>query len=360
MSEQVWTVIFAVGITQGLFLCGALLLRRSRNRAATRRLAAIVAAGTLMIATEAVRQLLAPGAALLLIYLMISLELVFGPLLLLFAQALLEPEGRFRRGELLHFAPLCLGMVAWAGAWLWLGDDVSRDAALAHPVVVPLYMVFKIGWFFGYVAATYRVLRCDARVSRLHAAGRRPVELTWLRRGLLGVAALVGLIYINDFASRAGVELPLGDGVFGSLVIGVTLYLVSWMVLQRPWILALRLRSTQDDPRSAAEVVRLKDYLEREQPWRNPELGLADLARDLGISENRLSERIRQGFGTSFYALLNRLRLEEFERLARDPARRDASVLELAFEAGFNSKASFYRVFREAHGITPGAFRRAI
>ena len=39
---------------------------------------------------------------------------------------------------------------------------------------------------------------------------------------------------------------------------------------------------------------------------------------------------------------------------------RHRSVLELAYEAGFNSKASFYRVFREAHGTTPTAFRKAV
>ncbi len=359
MSEQVWTVIFAIGITQGLFLCGALFWRKSRNPAATRRLAAIVAAGTLMIGGEAVRQVLPPTPALFLVFMMINLELVFGPLMLLFAQALLDPQRKLRRAELLHFAPLALGMLGWGVAWLWLDDDVRHDAALDHPVLVPLYMVLKASWFFGYVAATYRVLRNDERISRLHAAGRRPVELSWLRKGLLFVAALVGMIYVNDFGSRLGLDLS-GDAVFGSLVIGVILYLMSLMVLQRPWILALRLRPSAEDPRLANDVARLREYLEQERPWRNPELSLGDLAGELRLSENRLSELLRNGLDTSFYALLNRLRLEEFERLAREPGRREASVLELAFEAGFNSKASFYRVFREAHGTTPGVFRRAI
>ncbi|ANM30382.1 hypothetical protein ABI59_13580 [Acidobacteria bacterium Mor1] len=359
MSEQIWTVIFAIGITQGLFLCGALFWRKSRNRAATRRLAAIVAAGTLMIGGEAVRQALPPTPSMLLVFMMINLELVFGPLMLLFAQALLDPDRKLRPVELLHFAPLALGILGWGAAWLLLGDDVRRDAALDHPVIVPLYMLFKAGWFFGYVAATYRVLRNDDRISRLHTAGRRPVELSWLRKGLLGIAALVGTIYLNDFGSRLGLDLS-GDAVFGSLIIGVILYLMSLMVLQRPWILALRVRPSVDDSRLESEVARLEQYLKQEKPWRDPELSLGDLAGSLKLSENRLSELLRQGLGTSFYGLLNRLRLEEFERLAREPGRRDASVLELAFEAGFNSKAAFYRVFREAHGITPGAFRRAI
>ena len=46
----------------------------------------------------------------------------------------------------------------------------------------------------------------------------------------------------------------------------------------------------------------------------------------------------------------------EFERLARNAENRDRSVLELAYDAGFNSKASFYRLFRRTHGTTPTAF----
>ena len=42
MSETFWKIVFAVGAAQGVFLCGALLLRRARNRAATRVLALIV------------------------------------------------------------------------------------------------------------------------------------------------------------------------------------------------------------------------------------------------------------------------------------------------------------------------------
>jgi AraC-like DNA-binding protein len=69
---------------------------------------------------------------------------------------------------------------------------------------------------------------------------------------------------------------------------------------------------------------------------------------------------LNEGLSTTFYALLSRHRLAEFERLARDPALRKRTVLELALQAGFNSKASFYRVFRQAHGTTPSAYRAAL
>ena len=69
---------------------------------------------------------------------------------------------------------------------------------------------------------------------------------------------------------------------------------------------------------------------------------------------------INEGLGTTFYDLVSRYRLAHFERLAGDEALRDRTVLDLAFESGFNSKASFYRVFRRVHDTTPSAYRKGL
>ena len=359
MSETFWKIVFAVGAAQGVFLCGALLLRRAKNRAAARLLAVIVGVATTMIVAGAATAALPSPFDGLLVFLNINTELALGPLLLLFARSLLDPDRRLSRRDGLHFLPLALGMIAWGSAWAALGEVGRREAFLDHHLTVPLYMLFKVGWLFSYIAVTYRALRCDSRISRLHAVGRRPVELAWLRHGLLVLAGMAGLIYVNDFAGRFGLEGPIEADPFGSLVLAVMIYMASLMVLQRPWILSLRLRPVASNGWNG-EVAQLTALMERDRPWQRPDLSLGDLGRALGSSDNRLSTVIQEGLGTSFYALVNRYRLAEFERLARDPGLRHRSVLDLAYEAGFNSKASFYRVFRESHETTPTAFRRAI
>ncbi len=98
--------------------------------------------------------------------------------------------------------------------------------------------------------------------------------------------------------------------------------------------------------------------LEADRPWLDPDLDLAQLAALMEWPENHLSRVINEDLGSNFYGLLARYRLAQFETLARDPDARDRSVLDLAMDAGFNSKASFYRAFRQRHGATtPAAFR---
>ncbi|REJ76757.1 MAG: helix-turn-helix domain-containing protein [Acidobacteria bacterium] len=104
----------------------------------------------------------------------------------------------------------------------------------------------------------------------------------------------------------------------------------------------------------------LEAHLREQRPWLDAELSLHDLAHSLDSSPQRLSKVINDGLGVGFYALLNNYRLAEFERLVEDPSNRRRAVIELASEAGFSSKATFYRIFREAHGVTPTEYRRAI
>ena len=54
-----------------------------------------------------------------------------------------------------------------------------------------------------------------------------------------------------------------------------------------------------------------------------------------------------------FFDLVNDYRVQEFKRLAASPEMKHLSMVGIAQESGFNSKASFYNVFRKKTGMTP-------
>jgi len=118
-----------------------------------------------------------------------------------------------------------------------------------------------------------------------------------------------------------------------------------------------------EDPESASwkqDAKGLESYLAQEKPWLDPELRFSDIASSMNWTESRLSLVIKHGMKTNFQSLLNAYRLAEFERLVHDMDSRSRDILTLAFDAGFGSKASFYRVFKEAHGTTPTQYRDSI
>jgi AraC-like DNA-binding protein len=107
-----------------------------------------------------------------------------------------------------------------------------------------------------------------------------------------------------------------------------------------------------DEERKIADKVR--QLLELDKLYHEPSFSRADLAREVGTSENTLSRVINRSFGKSFPRLLNEYRVEDAKRMLLDP---NIAIQVLAFEVGFNSLASFNRIFKEVTGETPSQFR---
>ena len=58
-----------------------------------------------------------------------------------------------------------------------------------------------------------------------------------------------------------------------------------------------------------------------------------------------------------FYTLINKLRLDACIKLLDDHDNDERTVLDIAYESGFSSKATFYRYFRARKGMTPKSYR---
>jgi AraC-like DNA-binding protein len=85
-----------------------------------------------------------------------------------------------------------------------------------------------------------------------------------------------------------------------------------------------------------------------------PDLSPALVAGLLGVSVRQI-HLLFEPTGESFSRTLSAMRLTEAHRLLKaEPAR---PVADIAFACGFESLATFYRVFRRAYGLSPGDVR---
>lgn len=83
-----------------------------------------------------------------------------------------------------------------------------------------------------------------------------------------------------------------------------------------------------------------------------PEVTLLSLSNQLGLHSNALSFIINEKKGMGFRKYINSLRLEEFLYLYKNKKNGD-SQLQLAMDAGFSSKSTFLRSFKESYHMTP-------
>jgi AraC-like DNA-binding protein len=103
---------------------------------------------------------------------------------------------------------------------------------------------------------------------------------------------------------------------------------------------------------------RLDAYMKEGRPYLESELTLKELAEGSGLSTRLISQVINDRKRVNFYAFVNAYRVEEVKRMLADPSLAKESILMIAYDAGFNSKATFNAVFKQSTGLTPLRYRK--
>lgn len=226
---------------------------------------------------------------------------------------------------------------AWA-RYLWLLQNLINAALMIHVLAV-----------------TWAGLRDDLVESR-----RR------LRGPMLAAAAIYALVISGvqstELFSRPASQLSLLAAIV-LLALGLAGSLVFLLPDER--LFGRRLRPAQAAaPASVpvqdrATLERLRKALDDEEVWRREDLTIGALAQALGVPEHRLRKIINEGLGyRNFAAFLGERRVAAAKTALADPENARKPVSSIAFDVGFNSLASFNRVFRELAGVAPTVFRQ--
>lgn len=98
------------------------------------------------------------------------------------------------------------------------------------------------------------------------------------------------------------------------------------------------------------------DLFERKKVFLDENLSLSRLAQQLEISNHQLSEYLNTIEQKQFYQIVAAYRVLEAKNQMTKQTK--ATLLEIAYASGFNSKSSFNQVFKQITGLTPSQFKK--
>jgi AraC-like DNA-binding protein/succinate dehydrogenase hydrophobic anchor subunit len=362
MVNSIISWLFLAAIAQAVFLSIALLNpRQPEMRSANRLLSALLLIFSAIIGhawlglNHLYREY--PHSALAIV----TLGLAVGPLLYLYLRAMLSDQPLGRRA-LLHFVPFAVATLAMLPFYLRTAAEKLLWMQQWHgwPWYLALAAVAKLLILLCYLRASYRL------VQRVPADSALVLDLRRLMRLWLASAAL-SVLAVAMAALDADLPLPVEavDGGALMLFVFATAYTAMRLPLgYRPATLpALPPPKPRyaDKQLSTAErdafLARLAACMEQDQPYRNGELKLEQLAALVAMTPHELSRLINESCGANFADFLNRYRVEALKTALHDPQQASASILDLALIAGFNSKSAMNRAFKKFTGVTPGQFR---
>ena len=294
------------------------------------------------------------------------LPFLFGPLLWWYTRELGRATIARPRLLVLHALPYTFEVIMVTATLLMMSPDeyavfLNMVFDGRPPAWLPVRNALKVAVNLLYVALAARIAFGPSS-KRLSVARR-----AWIR-GMVSAsaAALASFAFV---AVMPGVTARLADGGTGPFLLlavcmaGLT-YGISLLMIISPDISAQRdlvKPRSPDPPCSLEECARLALHVDRvldNEAYRDPDLSLADLSALIGVHPNRLSYAINRTHGTSFRTVLNRRRIAHFITRIDEGALENRSILDIAFEAGFPSKSTFNRVFKESVGVAPSEYAR--
>ncbi len=108
-----------------------------------------------------------------------------------------------------------------------------------------------------------------------------------------------------------------------------------------------------DDALLAEWKPKILNLLINQKVYEDPELSLSQMAKLLQTNPSLLSKIINKGFQQNFNDCINQFRIEAVKAMLEKGEHKQQTLLAIAYDCGFNSKATFNRAFKKTTGLSP-------
>lgn len=106
-------------------------------------------------------------------------------------------------------------------------------------------------------------------------------------------------------------------------------------------------------------IDRILILMEKDKFYKTEGLTIGQLATRLEVKEYKLRQVINQQLGfRNFNAFLNSYRVREACQILQDPQQQALTILEIAYQLGFNSLAPFNKAFKKKTDMSPTEWRK--
>ncbi|WP_091141143.1 helix-turn-helix domain-containing protein [Flavobacterium caeni] len=312
---------------------------------------------------------------------------ILGPMLYFLLQSLVLPPALFLKRLYLHLIPYAL-------VWLLVSLPLALSIATPYCRDFGDWYANHDYWinlpenvfFLTYIYFSLRLHTRIAGLVRENSAAERH-DLSWYRHLLWGLALIVVFDTLCTFYEFYFPMIPwnigtliafsfvalfsyLGyKGMFQSHIL-LPDFLLNRLEKNEPTGFETTPTSTPKTPLRALDgyseseieafKTKLLHVMETQKPYLNEALGLGELADSLGIGTKKLSDLLNQHLHTNFYNFVNEYRVREVvERLATPDAEK-YTLMGIAYDCGFQSKASFNRIFKQKMGMSPSEYKKNI
>lgn len=290
-----------------------------------------------------------------------GVALLYGPVLYFYLRSQTNRQFAFKAKHLWHFLPWACFFAFELAIFLSGPATVARFQAgmyfEAYLLVQTLATWLSYAFYFTKSIRLYRAYR---RYALEQFSDQAEVDLRWFKNFLALMIAWVvcrSLMGLGDYIFDWSFYQEWWWNLF--LVVAATYAGLHGLIQKQPPALAFQPRVQKAPPpdialeRHKGVVASLEKAMQQERYYLDPELNLKQLAKQTGLNPAELSAALNQSGQGNFNDFVNGWRCAHFIEAFKKGQGQKLTILALALDSGFNSKATFNRAFRKHTGCSP-------
>ncbi len=380
---NIWSSPLLILVLQGLVLIGLLLFRYFRGRNLSDLYLALI---LLIVCYEQICYTVGfmgwynafPNTKIN--YWLIPMALALAPMLFFYVKTSTSSDFRFKKIYWLHFIPAVMLVLYRLSIYTYDAlqpgfSDTQNGYLKIHldePIIQPILMFAEFAVMLLYLAFTFQLFLTYRKKIKLFFSNTYKYELNWILTFLVIFTVLFIYEAVQDVIGALITELHYTQRwwlnllfAIATIYVGVKGYFTDTEKLKNLNFNAVAVppQSSELKDKPAAneeELNALRNFMEMEKPYLDPELNLNDLATLINMNRAQLSQLINSGFQKNFNDFVNEYRIEAVKYQLSKGRHKQLSLLGIAYECGFNSKATFNRVFRKLTNSSPTDYLNSI
>ncbi|HEX2935724.1 MAG TPA: helix-turn-helix domain-containing protein [Bacteroidales bacterium] len=302
--------------------------------------------------------------------------LLHGPAIWMYVKSLTDQHFSLKPIYLLHLLPFLLCVLDFT--FRFYTQPVDEKIKLLQTEAFKLFIDYPIAIIamaassLIYFSWAYLLVKAYNRRIKGYFSETAHYDLAWLRVVMIASAVVYTVIYVPflidlifplaSFQWMHKVSFSLGAVYL--IVLGFYGHKQGNLFVDKPLTADLLEQAPMLEDASPVDkrendfIHQLLKWVGEKKPYLNPEITLPILAADLNVSSEYLSRILNQRLGKNFYDFINHYRIEEFKTRCTLPEYKQYTIIAIALDSGFNSKATFNRVFKNSTGLTPGEYTK--
>lgn len=267
----------------------------------------------------------------------------------------------FRKKSWLHFLPILINGIVFL-FFIQATDQKQSYLFLAKAVTISLYIIYPFV-MLNTLAGFYKHKGFSLKVFQFNK------KKTLLIRLLIFMMTVHFCILLAKYTVPIFIEgSEKAMDIINLCFLMLLGYAISYVIVSEPKTIqqveekiglgGFKKYEKSNLTRAEAEknVIILNQIMEEHKPYLDLEFNLKQFSALSNISSHCISETLNGLVDQSFNDYVNNYRVEEFKKLALKDEFKNFTILALAFEAGFKSKATFNAAFKRFTGETPSQF----